>query len=201
MQETPISFKSDGLAIDGRLALADTNRAVVITHPHPLYGGDMQNPVVQSIKTACQRKGYATLRFNFRGVGRSEGRYDEGRGEINDLRAAVNLLRKKGIDRIDLAGYSFGTWINAGIAKEFPMQTMVMVAPPVAMLKFEKDHPLPGLKLVITGSEDEFAPPRLVQPMIRHWNPDARFQTIDGADHFFFGYLDELEKILFEHIN
>ena len=199
MGETVISFQSDGLSIDGRLALADAKNGVVITHPHPLYGGDMENPVVQSLKTAYHRKGYSTLRFNFRGVGKSEGRYDEGRGERNDLRTAVNLLREKGIDRIDLAGYSFGAWINAGAAAEPAIREMIMVSPPVALLEFEKNRPIDALKLVITGSEDEFAPPRLVKPMVRDWNPDAAIHVIAGADHFFFGHLDALEALVLNH--
>lgn len=200
MTEDPVSFKSEGLTIDGRLSMAAKNRGVVITHPHPLYGGEMNNPVVQSIKTVYQRKGYTTLRFNFRGVGRSEGRYDEGRGEKADLLAAAAFLQEKGVNAIDLAGYSFGTWINAEASGAMPVHAMVMVAPPAAMLPFGKDRPIPELKLVVTGSEDEFAPSRLVRPIVRGWNPDAALHVIDGADHFFFGHINELEKILSDHI-
>lgn len=200
MPETPISFKSENLTIDGRLFTADANRGVVITHPHPLFGGEMNNPVVQSIKTVYQRKGYTTLRFNFRGVGQSEGRHDEGRGEKQDLVAAAAFLRQQGITAIDLAGYSFGTWINASAAGALAVHAMIMVSPPAAMLEFEKDQPIDSLKLVVTGSEDEFAPPRLVRPMVEGWNPDAAFYVIDGADHFFFGQISELEKTLSAHI-
>lgn len=201
MTETPISFKSDELSIDGRLAAADSARGVVITHPHPLFGGDMNNPVVQSIKTVYQRKGYSTLRFNFRGVGKSQGRYAEGRGEKQDLLAAVAFLQDKGVKEIDLAGYSFGTWINAAAADAVCPHAMIMVSPPVAMLEFEKEKPLYTLKLVITGSEDEFAPPRLIRPIIRGWHPEAALRFIEGADHFFFSHLNELEKILSAHID
>jgi len=200
MTEAPVSFKSEGLTIDGGLSMADKNRGVVITHPHPLFGGDMNNPVVQSIKTVYQRKGYTTLRFNFRGVGRSEGRYDDGRGERADLLAAAAFLQQKGVNAIDLAGYSFGTWINAETSGDIPVNAMVMVAPPVAMLPFGKSRPIPELKLVVTGSEDEFAPPRLVRPIIPDWNPDAALHVIDGADHFFFGHISELEQSLSAHI-
>ena len=200
MTEAPVSFKSEGLTIDGGLSMADKNRGVVITHPHPLFGGDMNNPVVQSIKAVYQQKGYTTLRFNFRGVGKSQGRYDEGRGEKQDLLSAVAVLQEKGVKKIDLAGYSFGTWINAFAANVIPAHAMVMVSPPVAMLDFGKDQPIDSLELVVTGSEDEFAPPRLVKPMVRNWNPDAALHVIDGADHFFFGHISELEKILSAHI-
>ncbi|MFP4533557.1 MAG: alpha/beta hydrolase [Desulfobacterales bacterium] len=200
MTETPISFKSEELAIDGRLSIADANRGVVITHPHPLFGGDMNNPVVQSIKTVYQRKGYTTLRFNFRGVGRSEGGYDEGRGEKKDLLAAVAFLKDKGVQAIDLAGYSFGTWINAAAADAVSAHAMIMVSPPVGMLEFDKKATFDTLKLVVTGSGDEFAPPRLVKPLVRDWNPDAALHVIDGADHFFFSHLRELEEILCGHL-
>jgi len=89
MKEERVFFKSNGLKIEGLISESETLNGVVVTHPHPLYGGDMNNNVVESVVRAYGKKGYTTLRFNFRGVGRSEGGYDEGTGEQGDVRAAV----------------------------------------------------------------------------------------------------------------
>ena len=110
--EEKVLFHSGDTQLEGLLEGASANSGAVITHPHPLYGGDMHNHVVGIIRQVYHQKGFTTLRFNFRGTGSSQGRYDNGKGEQADLIAAVNFLRKRGIDRIDLAGYSFGSWIN-----------------------------------------------------------------------------------------
>lgn len=201
MNETAITFQSHDLTIEGRLSTADKTHAAVITHPHPLYGGELQNPVVQTIKTAYQKKNYSTLRFNFRGVGKSQGRYDQGRGEIQDLLAAFSWLRAKSFTSIDLAGYSFGTWINAHAAGEAAINSMIMVSPPVALMDFGMSPSITCLNLVVTGSADEFAPPRLIEPMLPSWNLRAVLRIIDGADHFYFGFLEELSAILEQSIN
>ena len=112
--EEKITFQSDGLQLQGRLHRAGVN-GVVVTHPHPLYGGDMNNPVVETITQAYQHKGYTTLRFDFRGVGDSQGMYDEGIGEKRDVCQAMAYLAQINIENICLAGYSFGAWINAQI--------------------------------------------------------------------------------------
>src|SRR6056297_3045783 len=116
MNETPVIFESEGLILEGRIVYRDPGRAAVVTHPHPQYGGDMQNPVVQSITRVYQKKGYTTLRFNFRGTGKSQGRYAGGKGEVRDLAAAFAFLEKQGYAAIDLAGYSFGAWVNVHAA-------------------------------------------------------------------------------------
>jgi alpha/beta superfamily hydrolase len=114
-------------------------KAVVITHPHPLYGGTMSNPVVETIQSAYQQYGYATLRFNFRGVGGSQGNFDNGVGEKDDVRAAIAYAERMHAAKIDLAGYSFGAWVNAAVAaaKRTPIHSMVMVSPPVEFMAFE----------------------------------------------------------------
>lgn len=196
MNETPVIFESDGLILEGCIVYGDPARAAVVTHPHPQYGGDMQNPVVQSIARVYQKKGYTTLRFNFRGTGKSQGRYAEGEGEVRDLAAAFAFLEKQGYAAIDLAGYSFGAWVNVHAAGEVRPASQILVAPPAALMDFSQTGTIAGLKLVVTGSEDEFAPPRLIEPLVRRWEPDARFHVIEGADHFLFGCLDELEAAL-----
>ncbi len=201
MAEQRIEFKSNnGIILEGLLSGGTTGQGVVITHPHPLYGGDMTNIVVETIQKAYQKKGHTTLRFNFRGMGKSTGSYDGGNGEQDDVAAAFDFLRGKDLQEIDLAGYSFGTWVIAQMADRTPADSVIMVSPPAAMMNFEPTAPIPNLKLAITGSHDEFAPPDLVEQLVHTWNPDAAFTIIERADHFFFGHTDKLSEILLKYI-
>ena len=193
-----IKFLSENYEIEGLLNKRDKNKGVVITHPHPLYGGDMYNLVVETIVHVYNIKGYSTLKFNFRGVGKSRGQYDNGVGEQKDVLAALSFLADMGMERIDLAGYSFGAWVNAHVAilEGIFVEDMVMVSPPVGFMDFHAISAMNVLKFVITGSRDDIAPADAVKKMLSTWNPDARFEIIDGADHFYGGYLGELESVL-----
>lgn len=196
-----IVFTSEGHEIEGLLKKNSTTRGAIITHPHPLYGGDMNNSVVYAIMRAYQEKAYTTLRFNFRGVGHSQGSYAEGIGEQEDVRAAVAFMADMGIRHIDLAGYSFGSWVNALLApgKDI-IAGMVMVSPPVAFVDFTSIGAIDTLKLIVTGSRDDIAPAEQIRPIYQQWNPDARFEIIEGADHFYGGYTDKLKSILVSSI-
>jgi len=199
--EEKILFQSGDLKIEGLFSRGQTPRGVVITHPHPQYGGDMYNPVVESIGHVYQRKGITTLRFNFRGVGSSGGSYGDGIGEQKDVLAAVRFLRETGLDHIDLAGYSFGAWVNAHIASTaVAVNTLIMVSPPVAFMAFDAGLSLPKLELVASGSEDDIAPADQIRSLLPGWNPDAVFEEIQGADHFYFGFFKELETVLAENL-
>ena len=199
--EKYINFKSGDYRIESRLGKGDSDKGVVITHPHPLYGGDMDNPVVGAIVKAFHQKGYTTLRFNFRGVGGSQGSFADGIGEMDDVCAALGYLEESGIGRLELAGYSFGAWVNANLIARNPgIEAMLMVSPPVAFIDFEGIDRIDCLKLIVSGSRDDIAPPDLIHHLKPKWNPQARFEIIDGADHFYFGYLDRLEDVLTTHI-
>jgi len=192
-----IRFLSDGYEIEGRLEKSSLQRGVVITHPHPLYGGDMHNNVVAAIARGYRQKSYTTLRFNFRGVGNSQGSYGDGVGEQEDVRAAVSYLVDLSIEQIDLAGYSFGAWVNAlAIINEPQLENMIMVSPPVAFLDFSPISDLGSLRLIVTGSRDDIAPPDLIKKSYAGWNAEAQFEVINGADHFYMGYLEKLETVL-----
>ena len=196
MPASRVVFRSEGYGIEGRLAIGG-ERAVVVTHPHPLYGGDMDNDVVTAITEAFAQAGYTTLRFNFRGIGRSEGRYSEGLGEQEDVCAAVDHLRGCGYADVELSGYSFGTWVNALCAGgRLPDIPMTMVAPPAAFMDFGAVSNLPGLKAVVAGSRDDIAPPDMLKRLTALWNPEARLEILSGADHFFFGYREALISLL-----
>ena len=195
--EKKIIFSSDNFRIAGLLDMNKGDKGVVVTHPHPVYGGDMYNFVVESIVNTYKKKGYATLRFNFRGTGESGGSYDNGIGEQNDVHSALSYLLSKGIKQVDLAGYSFGAWVNALAARnEIAAQNTILVSPPVGFLDFKNISSITGLRLVVTGSFDDIAPPDLIKKMLPAWNKNARFEVVKGANHFYSGYEKTLESIL-----
>ena len=186
--EKNITFISEDYEIKGRLAEGSQEKGIVITHPHPLYRGDMNNNVVVAVSRAFQKNGYTTLRFNFRGVGGSGGHYGDGIGEQLDVWAAVSYLAEIGIEWIDLAGYSFGAWVNAlAVGNGLKVNRMIMVSPPVAFIDFKSVTHLDNLALIITGSRDEIAPAEMVEQSYRDWNPQAMFEVIQGTDHFYGG--------------
>ena len=157
----------------------------------------MYNNVVQSVLTAYRQGGYTTLRINFRGVGQSEGRHDKGVGEQEDVRTALAYLHELGKSSIDLAGYSFGSWVNAmGLESFDHARRMIMVSPPVSFVDFSFLGYNPKIQLVIAGSEDDIAPPAMLKEMLPTWNPEAKFRIIQGADHFYWGGNDEIEKLV-----
>ncbi|MGB5420998.1 MAG: alpha/beta hydrolase [Desulfobacterales bacterium] len=199
--EEKVCFRSGDFELEGLFESGRTNRGVVITHPHPLYGGDMHNPVVDAIRRAYRIKGVATLRFNFRGTGKSEGQHDNGTGEQDNVLAALSFLTENGFQPVDLAGYSFGAWVNAlMLQREDRSENLIMVSPPVGFIDFASIGRLPGLRLVVTGSRDEIAPPDVIRQMLPTWNPSAHFDIIDGSDHFYSRHTRQLEDILGRHI-
>ena len=144
-----------------------------------------------------QNSGYATLRFNFRGVGASQGRHESGIGEREDVRAALAYLRERGISETDLYGYSFGAWVNAHLdCRKNAIRRMVMVSPPVNFIAFDGVEPLPCLGLAVVGDSDEFAETERVRSLLDRCNPRARLEIIHDTDHFYSGALQDLESIL-----
>jgi len=199
--EMKIDVPSPSGGLEGLLHSGDADKGVVITHPHPKYGGDMYSPVGEALAATYRKQGYTTLRFNFRGTGNSAGSYAHGIGEREDVKAAVALLRARGLTSIHLSGYSFGAWVNAMTLQEkLTVDGLTMVAPPVAFIDFKDDVRLPMLSAVVAGSRDEFAPPDLVRPLMHQWHPGARLDIIDGADHSFFGFLDDVTHILAQRL-
>jgi len=169
--------------------------AVLVCHPHPLYGGTMHNKVVFRIARGLRRAGLVVLRFNFRGVGRSQGEYAQIAGEIEDARAALGWLRQRyqGLP-FALAGFSFGAQVitRLGCALEGARFLMAVGHPTERGNDYLEDCPVP--KIFVQSTHDEFGPrpqletlyAKLVQPKQLIW--------VEAADHFFAGGLDELEQ-------
>ena len=188
--------------LEGMFSAGEPGRgAAVITHPHPLYGGNMDNPVVVTLARAFQARGYATLRFNFRGTDGSTGRYDDGVGEMVDVAAALDYLDA---GPVILAGYSFGSRVNAGFmagkAGAERVSDHIMVSPPVAFSSFDDVKTLPKTGLVVTGSRDEIAPPDQVESVLDGWEIHPRLEIITGGDHFYSGCLERLESIVDDYL-
>jgi alpha/beta superfamily hydrolase len=162
--------------------------SAVLSHPHPLQGGSLHNPVVFHSERGLNRAGLTTMRFNFRGVGSSEGEYDEGRGEVDDVAAACHWTR--GIAArgpLLLVGYSFGAWCGIRYAVRDPkVAALIAIGLPVT-----KRFPLPELEqlrcplIVVQGSQDEFGSPDEVRARLGRCKPDAELRVVDGTGHLF----------------
>jgi alpha/beta superfamily hydrolase len=196
MREKIIHFPVERIELEGLLHAADGDKGVVISHPHPLFGGDMRNVVVEAVSRAYRQAGYTTLRFNFRGVGGSGGDYGGGVGERADVEAALQYLWDKGKTALDLAGYSFGAWVNGHSRWAGALRRMIMISPPVGFPEFREIPALPALRLVVTGGSDPLAPAVLLETLVPQWNPAARLEVIEGGDHFYGGALDRLQTKL-----
>ncbi len=172
--------------------------AALVCHPHPQHGGTMDNKVVHRVASTLHNLGGTTLRFNFRGVGRSEGRFDHGAGELEDARAALGWLRARlpGVPLL-AAGFSFGAWVAARLAVAEPgVGRLVLVGPPVAGADFSALRRATVPKLVIQGTADEICPLSALEPEFEAWAEPRRLETIEGAGHFFDRRLGELAQAL-----
>ena len=166
----------------------------VVCHPHPLYGGTMQNQVVHTTARALQERGYATLRFNFRGVGASAGAFDDGRGETQDALAVCDYaLARWPAARLTLAGFSFGAFVAYRVAGLRPVARLYTIAPPVGRFDFA-EHPAPRVPwIVIQGDRDELVDHRQVLEWVRVAEPPPTVVILEGAEHFVHGRLSELK--------
>lgn len=191
METTVTLDVHDGSRLDARLALPEATRtALVICHPHPLYGGDMDNPVVIRLAEVAQSLGVATLRFNFRGVGASTGKHGGGEAEQDDVKAALEALsgRLPEGSLVGLAGYSFGAWVAARVAATHPvLPALALAAPPLEMHDLDFLERAPDSTLLVAGTRDQYCP---VEPLRRlGQRVGAEVEIIEGAEHFFFGKL------------
>jgi len=193
VQERPVEIPGDGLRLEGALHEGATPLAAVILHPHPQYGGDMDNHVVLAARGAFADAGATTLRFNFRGTGRSDGAFDNGPGEADDARAAIRLVRDCFPEAgLVLVGYSFGALVAARVAADAAIRAFVLVSPPVA---FAPLPPLPDSlpALLLTGELDEVAPPAALCALAA---PARRIAVVSGAGHAWWPGVDRLRAEL-----
>lgn len=199
MGKTVISFYAGDLRLEGSLdvpsSLINPSPGVVICHPHPLYGGNMDNNVVRALSRALNNNGIAVLRFNFRGVGNSEGVFANGVGERADALAAIDYLARReevDTDRIGIAGYSFGGLVTMGAGHQHHSVRAIAVVSPVVTPGMMAVCPKP--KLVICGTADQIVSPALVQLAAAKMAEPKTVHLLKGADHFWWGQEAELGR-------
>ncbi len=176
---------------------AARNLQVVICHPHPLYGGSMQNKVVYTLARVFTELGAQTVRFNFRGVGQSDGSYDRGIGESDDLVAVADWVAGRNpAGETWFAGFSFGAYVALRTSGIRPVSGMVLVAPPVNLYDFSVLPPPGGAALVLQGDADEVVPLRAVQEWVQSLAVPPRLEVIPGASHFFHQRLNDLRAVV-----
>ena len=170
----------------------------VVCHPHPLHGGTMQNKVVHTVARACQMHELPTVRFNFRGVGASEGSYDKGRGEMQDALAVIAWGRERWPKAaLTLAGFSFGAMISIGVAARVAPARLISVAPAVNRPEFTAAAAPPGCPwLILQGDADELVDVRDVQAFAARFQPPPKLVVFPGVEHFFHGRLVELREAI-----
>lgn len=166
--------------------------SAVFAHPHPQHGGTLHNKVVYRVAQALTAAGFSTLRFNFRGVGLSDGRYDAGRGEIEDFRAALDEAERRGGLPIVAGGFSFGSAVALrAIAGDGRICAYLGIGLPLAS-DSSASLPRPEVPaLFVTGERDTFGPPETVRRFV---GDSGTVVVVPGADHFFEGRLDLLER-------
>jgi len=191
MKEEKVFIPSTGIQLEGLLSIQEASPfrgGVILCHPHPQYGGDMDHPVITTAAEAASQEGFSTLRFNFRGVGESEGSYGAGIGEREDVKAVSDYLYsrlKNHPSPLILVGYSFGAWAGFPIAIEDERyEGMVAVAPPLDIYHFGFLKGCKKKKLFIAGNRDFFCPIPVLEEWYQGLEEPKSLTIIPGADHF-----------------
>ena len=188
---------SDGLRLEGRLTRGASERAVVLCHPHPLYGGSMLTPVIMTAEQAFQEAGYTTLAFNFRGVGESEGAHGEGRAEVADVTGGLSFLEESlgGRPRLlAIAGYSFGSFVGGQAAVADDRVTFFLgVAPPLSRYDFGFLRQAICRMALIGGRRDDLCEPARPEALYLSL-PATPWTRLLDADHLFTDALDDLAQ-------
>jgi alpha/beta superfamily hydrolase len=197
----PVTIEGPAGPLEGLLqerAGESPAHVALVLHPHPLYGGTLNNKVVHRVASTLHGLGATVLRINFRGVGKSAGRHDQGAGELEDARAALAwLVRRTPSARRWLAGFSFGSWIAARLAaQEAGIERLILIAPPVLSSSFDVLHSLASPKLVVQGSADDMCPLDALEKEWPGWAEPKQLVVIPGATHFFDRQLGELAGAL-----
>lgn len=198
-----VQFQGPAGRLEGRYIKSERKGAPIalVLHPHPKFGGTMNNKVVYSLFDTFRKFGFSVLRFNFRGVGMSEGEYDDGEGELSDAAAAMDWLQNMNKDSLEcwVGGFSFGSWIGMQLLMRRPeIQGFISVAPPTNMFDFNFLAPCPSSGLIINGTDDKIVPPAYVKRLHDKLKLQKRIVVehtlVEDAGHFFEGQLDVLSE-------
>ena len=204
-----VMFNGHAGRIEGRYYKSPRPNAPValILHPDPNYGGTMNNKVVYSLFRCFKDLGFSVLRFNFRGVGRSQGQFDDGNGELSDATIALDWLQNMNPDAKQcwIAGYSFGAWVGLQLLMRRPdINNFIAISPPANEKDFTFLAPCPASGLIIQGGADDIVPPNMVASMARHLNQQRNveidFAMIEDADHQYNNRLPDLYKVSGQYV-
>jgi len=195
--------------IEGRYHHSEQKGAplAIVLHPHPLYGGTMNNKIVYHIYQAFVKNGFSVLRFNFRGVGRSQGKFDNGLGELTDAATALDWIQLQNPDAPAcwISGFSFGSWIAMQLLMRRPeLEGFISVSPPANLYDFTFLSPCPSAGLITQGDKDDIvaeeAVSKLAAKLSTQKGANITYKVINGADHYYRNNLDELSEILTKYI-
>ncbi|MBC7952590.1 MAG: alpha/beta hydrolase [Rhodospirillaceae bacterium] len=204
-----VIFNGPDGRLEGRYHHSKVPNAPValLLHPHPQHGGTMNNKVVYTLYHAFVRKGFSTLRFNFRGVGRSQGRFDNGQGELSDAASALDWMQSynSNAQACWVGGFSFGAWIGMQLLMRRPeIDGFVSVAPPANAYDFTFLAPCPSSGLIVHGNADEVVPEasvaKLATKLGTQKNIRVKYRTVEGANHFFGSHLDPLNEVVDQYL-
>ncbi|WP_115711155.1 alpha/beta hydrolase [Legionella sainthelensi] len=179
----------------------DSGFIAFLGHPHSLQGGTMNNKVVTTLARVFKDLGIPSLRFNFRGVGQSEGAYDAGQGESEDMLALARELQKEQPEKkLIFAGFSFGSYVAYRAAAQVHAHLLISIAPPIHHYNYHEFNPAPFPWIIVQGEEDEVVPPALVFDFAAQLDPEVPVIRFANTSHFFHGKLIELKTKLREYI-
>ncbi len=179
----------------------------LVLHPHPLHGGTMNNKVTYAMFKALVNQGFSVLRFNFRGVGKSRGEFDDGIGELEDATCAMDWIQDQNPESgiFWIAGFSFGAWIAMQLMMRRPeIMSFISVSPPANKYDFSFLSPCTASGLIVQGSKDTIVPEKypanLADKLTMQKNIDIEYKVVENADHFFRDQMDILENSFAEFI-
>jgi len=205
-----VNFNGPEGRLEGRYYPSNRPNAPValLLHPHPQHGGTMNNKIVYSMYQIFTKHGFSSLRFNFRGVGHSQGQFDNGQGELSDAASALDWMQSQNPNTSScwIAGFSFGAWVAMQLMMRRPeIQGFISVAPPASMYDFSFLAPCPASGMIIHGNKDEIIPQssvdKLAQKLQKQKNITIDYRTIKGSDHFFNNHLDTLNGHIEEYLD
>ena len=198
-----VNFNGPEGRLEGRYHPSNRPQAplALLLHPHPQHGGTMNNKIIYKLYQTFTKRGFSTLRFNFRGVGRSQGQFDNGQGELSDAASALDWMQTQNPNTRScwIAGFSFGAWVAMQLMMRRPeIDGFISIAPPASQHDFSFLAPCPASGMIIHGDKDEVVPQssvdKLAQKLQKQKNIKIDYRIVEGSDHFFIHHLDPLNE-------
>lgn len=204
-----VIFNGPDGRLEGRYHHSTAGSAIaLLLHPHPQHGGTMNNRVSYALYQTFVQRGFSALRFNFRGVGRSQGQFDNGQGELSDAASALDWMQSYNPNAGGcwIAGFSFGAWIGMQLTMRRPeINGFISIAPPASIYDFSFLAPCPASGLILHGGKDEVVPvssvEKLADKLSQQKNITIDYRVVPGADHFFSDHMKALNTHVDDYLN